>query len=175
MLQGAARAAEAAAAGCPWPDGARPGVADRLLEAAELGAGSTSPLIAVDNLQWADQGSLTVLASVMRRTVPLGWRFVFGARTAPWPDALSQLLVAAAEVGGSEVAVDMQLEAVLILVVINRIDHVTLSVVSLRPSCKIVPVRSCKFQVGSHVLQRHTPPMRPDRSPDHRVQLRSGR
>mgnify|MGYP000878691905 CR=1 FL=1 len=40
MLQGAARAAEAAAAGCPWPDGARPGVADRLLEAVyALGAG----------------------------------------------------------------------------------------------------------------------------------------
>lgn len=97
---------------------------DRLLEAAELGAGSTTPLIAVDNLQWADQGSLTVLASVMRRTVPLGWRFVFGARTAPWPDALSQLLVAAAEVGGSEVAVEPLTDAETLALVRDQIGGV---------------------------------------------------
>src|SRR5262245_64378655 len=34
---------------------------------------------------------------------------------------------------------------------------------------KIVPGRSCGDRKGSHVLVRHTLPMRPDRSPDHRV------
>lgn len=73
---------------------------DLVLDALETASPDGRLLLALDNLQWADTGSLRVLASVVRRFVPHGGKAVLAMRPAPVSDALERLLDAAVEVGG---------------------------------------------------------------------------
>lgn len=77
---------------------------DTVMSALEVAARDGHLLLALDNLQWADPGSVRVLTSVLRRAVPQGWKVVAAVRPAPVTESLSRLLDAVVEVGGSEIA-----------------------------------------------------------------------
>ena len=99
-------------------------VVDRAIDAVEQRAAGATPLLVLDNLQWADPGSLRVLTSVLRRMVPLGWRAVLAARPAPVSEAAARLFLAAAEAGGSEVALGPLTAAETLALVRDRLGDV---------------------------------------------------
>lgn len=80
-------------------------VVDLVLDALEAATPDGRQLLALDNLQWADAGSLRVLASVLRRYVPHGGKVILAMRPAPVSDALERLLDAAVEVGGFDLPI----------------------------------------------------------------------
>jgi len=78
-------------------------VVDVAIEAIDaIAADRGAPLLVLDNLQWADPGSLRVLTSVVRRTVALGWRAIVAMRLGAQPEPLARLLDAIVELGGTD-------------------------------------------------------------------------
>jgi len=79
---------------------------DTVMNTLEAGTHDGRLLLSLDNLQWADPGSLRVLASVLRRGVPHGWAAVLAMRPVPAGEPLTRLLDAVVEVGGTEITLD---------------------------------------------------------------------
>lgn len=73
---------------------------DAALDALERCTPDGRLLLALDNLQWADPGSLRVIASLLRRCIPQGWKAVLSMRPGPVDPSLERLLDATVEVGG---------------------------------------------------------------------------
>lgn len=69
-------------------------VLDQLLDRIEALAAGGRLLVALDDLQWADPGSLLALAPLARRAVPLGVSFLLSWRPEPRPEALDRLFEA---------------------------------------------------------------------------------
>jgi DNA-binding CsgD family transcriptional regulator/tetratricopeptide (TPR) repeat protein len=76
-------------------------VVDQLIDALEA-AGARSPvLVVLDDLQWADDSTVTVLVTLARRTRGLGVSFLLATRPAPRSPAMARSLVALERDGAS--------------------------------------------------------------------------
>ena len=80
-------------------------VLDRLLDHLDSVASGRSVLLALDDLHWADEGSLTVLAGLLRRAVPHGLAVVLTHRPTPRLAALDTLRDDAARLGATELEI----------------------------------------------------------------------
>ncbi len=69
-------------------------VVDQLVDALEAASAHGPVLVVIDDLQWADEGTVTVLVALARRTRRLGVSFVLAARPAPRSAALARAVVA---------------------------------------------------------------------------------
>ncbi|MEQ1702210.1 MAG: AAA family ATPase, partial [Ilumatobacteraceae bacterium] len=78
---------------------------DAALDALERSTPDGRLLLALDNLQWADPGSLRVLASVLRRSIPHGWKAILAMRPGYSETALERLRDATVEVGGLDLPI----------------------------------------------------------------------
>lgn len=69
-------------------------VVDQIVDALEAAGAAGPVLIVLDDLQWADEGTVTVLVALARRTRRLGISFLLAARPAPRSGGMARALVA---------------------------------------------------------------------------------
>ncbi len=80
-------------------------VLDLVLDHLDAASAGTPTLVALEDLHWADPGSLTVLAGLMRRAVPHGLAVVATHRALPRSVALDTMLEEVARLGQTEMSV----------------------------------------------------------------------
>lgn len=80
-------------------------VLDLVLDHLDAVAGGAPTLLALEDLHWADPGSLTVFAGLVRRAVPHGLALVVTHRALPRSAALDALLEEVARLGQTEMSV----------------------------------------------------------------------
>lgn len=81
-------------------------VLDSVLTHLDEIAAPGSLLVALDDLHWADEGSLTVLAGLLRRAVPHGLAVIATHRAVPRPPGLDLVLDEVTRLGQTELGIE---------------------------------------------------------------------